>query len=198
MLKLSEKIFHGSLPPGTRPYRAFSFMEVVMGVTILSLTAGVVLYALNQLNYQASVNRLYTAAQTLAQNQIDLLLTKGPFDPLATPPAYPSPNILGNDTTNLAGGATYTYYSDPTTPDTLYSTERPVSIYRDPMSPTNKIVEGTIQTKIKNTPHTVTTVINGVSTTSNLFLRQATVTVNYTFRRRSYNIVMETMRTPDQ
>lgn len=175
----------------------FSFVEVVMGITVLALTAGVVLYGLNQLNYQASVNRLYTAAQTLAQNQIDLILTKGPFDPAASPAAYPTPNILGNDTSDLAGGATYTYYSDPTTPDALYTSERPVTIYRDPMN-TNNIVQGTIQTKVKNTPHTVTTVIGGVSTVHNLFLRKATVTVAYTFRRRSYAVVMDTMRTPDQ
>lgn len=172
-----------------------------MGLMVLALTGGVVLYGLNQLNYYASVNRLYTTAQTLAQNQIDQVLTKGPFDPLTSPPSYPTPNILGNDATDLAGGATYTYYTDPTQPNTLYSAPRQVTIYKDPMdanSATNKVVQGTIKTTVKNTPHAVTTVVGGVSTTSSLFLRQITVTVAYTFRRRDYAVVMDTMRTPDQ
>lgn len=177
----------------------FTFVEVLIGLVILGLLGGTVLYGLNQLNYYGAVNRLYTAAQTLAQNQIDLLLTKGPFDPAASPPMYPSPNILGEDAT-LAGGATYTYYSDPTTPNTLYSSPRMVTIYRDPMNTnnaTNRIVQGTIETRVKSTPHTVSVTSGGVTTTPSLNLRQVTVTVNYTFRRRPYSVVMDTMRTPD-
>jgi hypothetical protein len=135
----------------------------------------------------------------LAQNQIDLVLTKGPFDPAASPPMYPSPNILGEDAA-LAGDAIYTYYSDPTTPDTLYSSARMVTIYRDPMNTnagSNQIVQGTIETKVKSTPHTVSVTTAGATTTPNLNLRQVTVTVNYTFRRRPYSVVMDTMRTPD-
>jgi prepilin-type N-terminal cleavage/methylation domain-containing protein len=181
------------------PRAGFTFVEVLIALVLLALLGGGVLFGLNQLNYYGAVNRLYTAAQTLAQNQIDLVLTKGPFDPAASPPMYPTPNILGEDAA-LAGGATYTYYSDPTTPDTLYSTPRMVTIYRDPMntnSASSQIVQGTIQTKVKSTPHTVTVTSGGVTTTPSLNLRQVTVTVNYEFRRRSYSVVMDTMRTAD-
>jgi len=179
----------------------FTFTEVLMGISILGLIAGAALYGLNQLNYFATVNRLYTAAQTLAQNQIDLLLTKGPYDPATS--KYPSPNILGTT-------GTYNYYSgaNASTINVVSSTATPsptgspsVTIYKDPMntnSATNKIVTGSIFTSVKDTGATVPVTSGGVTTSKNLLLRQATVTVSYTFRRRNYTVVMDTMRTADQ
>ena len=180
---------------------AFTFTEVLMGISILGLTAGAVLYGLNQLNHYASVNRLYTAAQTLAQNQIDLILTKGPYDPASS--KYPTPNILGTT-------GTYNYYTDPTTGTitTVSATSTPsptaspaITIYKDPMNTnnaTNKVVTGTIFTSVKDTGATVPVTVGGVTTTKNLYLRQATVTVSYRFRNRNYSVVMDTMRTADQ
>jgi type II secretory pathway pseudopilin PulG len=191
----------GASPPRKLLRAAFTFTEVLMGISILGLTAGAVLYGLNQLNYYASVNRLYTAAQTLAQNQIDLILTKGPFDPASG--KYPSPNILGTT-------SPYNYYTDPTTGaiTVAATTATPsptglpaVTIYKDPMntnSATNKVVTGTIFTSVKDTGVTVPVTTGGSTTTKNLYLKQATVTVSYVFRRRTYNVVMETMRTADQ
>jgi prepilin-type N-terminal cleavage/methylation domain-containing protein len=88
---------------------AFTLTEVLVASTILALIAASVIWGLNQLNYYASVSRLYTAAQTLAQNQIDLILTKAPFNPATS--QYPTPNVLQIGT----------YYSDPTTPNTRMS-----------------------------------------------------------------------------
>jgi len=155
---------------------AFSLVEVMIACTILALIAGSVIWGLNQLNYYASVSRLYTAAQTLAQNQIDIILTRAPFNPATS--QYPNPNVLQIGT----------YYSDPTTPNTLYTTERPVAIYTDP-SNGNQIVTGSIKTVVQDTGVT----INGNS----LNLRQATVTVSYTFRNKTFTVKMDTMRTSD-
>jgi type II secretory pathway pseudopilin PulG len=156
--------------------RAFTIVEVMAGVSIMGLVVGVVLFSLNQLNYYASVNRLYTAAQTLAQNQIDLILTKAPYNPATS--QYPTPNVL----------QTGTYYSDPSTPNTLYGAARNVPIFTDP-STSNQIVVGTIKT-------TVTAPSISISGTS-LNLLQATVTVSYTFRGKTFNVKMDTMRTSD-
>ena len=68
--------------------------ELLVGVAIFGLVATSILWGLNQLNAYATASRLYTEAQTLAQNQIDLLLTRGPFNPQLSPPDYPTPNIL--------------------------------------------------------------------------------------------------------
>jgi prepilin-type N-terminal cleavage/methylation domain-containing protein len=156
--------------------RGFTLVEALAGISILGLVVGTVIFGLSQLNYYASVNRLYTAAQTLAQNQIDLILSKGPFNPALN--QSPTPNVL----------QTGTYYSDPTTPDTLYGEPRNVPIYTDPHD-NQQVVVGTIATQITDPGISV----NGVS----LNLRQATVTVTYTFRNQTFTVKMDTMRTSD-
>lgn len=169
----------------------FTFVEVVVGITLLSLGAGTVLFGLNQLNYFASVNRLYTAAQTLAQNQIDILLTMGPYDPSQS--KYPLPSYCGtSSSTNNILRTDVPYYWDPTVATgscPMSTTVKNVPIYIDPMN-SNQVVTGTVLTTVKDTGVTV----GGTS----LDLRQATVKVSYTFRRRSYDVVMDTMRTSDK
>jgi prepilin-type N-terminal cleavage/methylation domain-containing protein len=167
-----------------RPRKGFTFVEVVVSVVILSLVAGSIIWGLNQLNYYASVSRLYTAAQTLAQNQIDLILTKAPFDPVNG--FYPTPNWLRTDTK---------YYTvvDPlaTLPNpTQTTTSTSVPLYVDPSNSANKPVMATIETVVKNSG----ALLNGVT---DLNVYQATVTVKYTFRRRNYTVQMDTMRTTD-
>jgi prepilin-type N-terminal cleavage/methylation domain-containing protein len=168
----------------------FTFTELLIGLTIIALVGSTVLFGLNRLNTFASVNRLYTVAQTLAQNQIDLILTKGPFDPAQN--KYPRLN--GTDpTSNILRTDVTTYYSNPSTPTQLYTAppNPPVELYKDPMN-NNAIVTGNIATSIKTTPFTAG------SKNNNLNVRQASVTVSYTFRSKPYSITMNTMRTPDQ
>ncbi len=130
----------------------FTFTEVLIGLTVIALVGSAVLFGLNRLNTFASVNRLYTVAQTLAQNQIDLILTKGPFDPSQN--KYPLLN--GTDpTSNILRTDVATYYSNPSTPTKLYTSppNPPVALYKDPMN-NNAIVTGNIATSIKTTPFT--------------------------------------------
>lgn len=157
----------------------FTLVEVLAGVSILGLVAGVVIFGLSQLNYFASVNRLYTAAQTLAQNQIDLVLTKAPYNPVLG--QYPTPNVLQSGT----------YYSDPSTPNTLYGGTRnvPIYYYNNTSGTQVNVVMGTIAT-------TITEPVVPVGGT-NLYLKQATVTVTYTFRNKTFSVKMDTMRISD-
>src|SRR5205807_495338 len=76
--------------------QAFTLVEVLAAATILGLVAAIVIFGLSQLNYFATVSRLYTSAQILAQNQIDLILTKTPYNPSLN--QYPSPNVLQTGT----------------------------------------------------------------------------------------------------
>lgn len=148
-------------------------------MVILGLMAGSVIWALTQLNSFATSSRLYTAAETLAQNQIDQILTKGPFNPQLVPPQYPTPNVLQSGT----------YYSDPGTPNTLYSTPRSTPLYTDP-STNSAVVNATIATTISDPGFT--------QGGTGLNVWQAVVTVSYTFRRTTYNVAMNMMRTADQ
>jgi type II secretory pathway pseudopilin PulG len=194
MLSLSQKSVREDFARSRARSRfGFTFIEVVMGITVLTLTAGVVLYGLNQLNYQASVNRLYTAAQTLAQNQIDLILTMGPYDPATD--KYPLPAHCGvsSSTNTILRTDVTKYYWDPAPAANvcpMSTAEKKITIYKDPMN-NNKIVEGTIETTVKTTPFVDTT-------GATLDVRQATVKVIYTFRRRNYTVAMDTMRTSDK
>ena len=94
---------------------------------------------------------------------------------------YPTPNVL----------QTGTYYSDPSTPDTLYASPRnvPVYYYSNGGSQVN-VVMGTIAT-------TITDITNVSISGTPLTLRQAVVTVTYTFRNKQFTINMNTMRTSD-
>ena len=178
---------------------AFTLVEILAGITVLGTVAGSVLYGLTQLNGFATVNRLYTAAQILAQNQIDLILTMGPYDPTPGQDKYPAPATCGDATaTNTILRTDGPYWYDPTIAASncpIFTSERKVPLYQDPMAPSSAAtVECTIKTTVTNTGAAV--LVNGVATS--LDLRRATVEVGYRFRNRDYKVVMETMRTSDQ
>ena len=128
----------------------------------------------NSLNAYAVSSRLYSEAQTAAQNQIDLILSKEPFDPVNN--KIPTVLTLGDTTTQN------------------------VFVYRDPAKDPgatgngNVVVTGTMKTTITDTGATMT--FAGV--TKNLNTYRATVTVTYTYRGKTYNVAMDTMRTGDQ
>ena len=83
----------------------------------------------NSLNTYAVSSRLYSEAQTAAQNQIDLILSKEPFDP-----------VNSKIPTVLTVGMT-------TTPN--------VFVYKDPVSG-NTVVTGKMETTITDTGATMT------------------------------------------
>ena len=129
----------------------------------------------NSLNSYAISSRLYSEAQTAAQNQIDLILSKEPFDPTKNK----VPAVLGGQV--LACNAATTI----TTPN--------VFIYKDPVNG-NVVVSGTMTTTITNPCSTMT--FAGATTDLNAW--RATVTVSYTYRNTNYIVSMDTMRTADQ
>jgi hypothetical protein len=149
--------------------------EVVMALAVVGTMGGGCYVGLNQLNAYAVSSRLYSEAQTCAQNQIDLILSKGPFDPLNSK----VPAVLGGQV--LASGASTTV----TTPN--------VFIYQDPVNG-KVVVTGTMTTTITNPGSTMTF----AGTTTNLNVYRATVRVSYTFRGTNYSVSMDTMRTADQ
>jgi hypothetical protein len=83
----------------------------------------------NSINAYAVSSRLYSEAQTCAQNQIDLILSKEPFDPASNK----IPSVLALGTT--------------TTPN--------VFVYQDPVSG-NVVVSGTMTTTVTDTSSTMT------------------------------------------
>lgn len=104
----------------------------------------------NSLNTYAVSSRLYSEAQAAAQNQIDQILSKGPFDPVRNK----IPAILTVGTT--------------TTPN--------VFVYQDPVT-NNAVVTGTMTTTITDTGTTMN--YAGSNTNLNLYRATVTVSYTY-------------------
>ena len=155
-------------------------MEIFVALSVLGTISAGVYVGFNEVNAYSVSSRLYSEAQAVAQNQIDIILSKGPFNVTSTPYRVPPELALMTE----PNGAPKTTVK----PD--------VFVYRDPVSG-KVIVTGTMTTTITNVPVQQTYPISP-PVTSPLNVRRATVTVSYTFRNKPYNVVLETMRTADQ
>lgn len=147
----------------------FTLVEIVIALGVLGVMTGGSYIGFNSINAYAVSSRLYSEAQAVAQNQIDLILSKGPFNVTSTPNKVPSVLTLGT------------------------TTQSNVFVYNDPVSG-QVVVSGTMTTKIEDPGLTQTY----MGSTKSLNMRKATVTVNYTFRNRDYAVTMHTLRTADQ
>lgn len=125
-------------------------MEVVMALAVIGTMGAGAYVGFNSLNTYAISSRLYSEAQTAAQNQIDLILSKEPFDP--TKNKIPSVLTLGTTTT----------------PN--------VFVYTDPVSG-NVIVTGTMDTVVTDTGSTMT--FAGSTTALNVYRATVKVKYSY-------------------
>ncbi|MEY2545339.1 MAG: hypothetical protein QOG48_456 [Verrucomicrobiota bacterium] len=150
----------------------FTLMEIVLALAVLGTMSAGCYVGFNTVNTYSISSRLYSEAQAVAQNQIDLILSKGPFDPANGK----IPAVLALDSTRG---------NQPlVTPN--------VFVYRDPITG-NVAVSGTMTTSITDAGYTMTY----AGATSNLNVRRATVTVSYTFRNTNYAVSINTLRTAD-
>jgi hypothetical protein len=183
------------------------------------MAAGVYL-GFNSINTYAVTSRLYSEAQTAAQNQIDLVLSREPFD--CSPsgayisgtfnPALKKVPVELMTTAELdilaASGVTFPTAPPAATPAVTNSyypyypyyrtaNGQPISrqafIYQDPVSG-KVVVTGTLTTTSVDTGMTMTF----AGATNSLNVRRVTSTVNYSFRNKDYNVAMDTLRTADQ
>ena len=155
---------------------AFTLAEVTMALAVIGTMGAGCYVGFNSLNQYAVSSRLYSEAQTAAQKQIDLVLSKEPFDPTRSK----VPAVLGGIV--LAANQTTTV----TTPN--------VFVYKDPVN-NNVVVSGTMTTTITNPGSSMTF---PAGTTTDLNTWRTTVTVSYTYRNTNYSVKMDTMRTADQ
>jgi prepilin-type N-terminal cleavage/methylation domain-containing protein len=198
---------------------AFTLVETVIALAVLGVMASGVYIGFNAINAYAVSSRLYSEAQTAAQNQVDLILSKEPFDIVAAkisgsfdPTLNKVPAELMT-TTELDALATsgvtfptaaptatpaatstyfpyYPYYRDGSNPNVL---KKQAFIYQDPVNG-NVVVTGTLSTTVTD----ATIASSFVNANTDLNVRKANVTVTYTFRGRNYTVSMDTLRTADQ
>lgn len=201
-----------------RRHAGFTLVEIVISLAVLGTMAAGVYTGFNAVNTYAVSSRLYSEAQTAAQNEIDLILSKEPFDIRAA-------NISGtfDPTLNkvplqvmttaeldtlVASGVTFPTAAPSSTPATTSSyypyypyyrsgSGTPVNkqafIYQDPVTGT-VVVTGKMTSTITDAGLTS----NFINAGTSLNTRKANVTVAYNFRGRSYSVSMDTLRTADQ
>ncbi len=157
-------------PFPSRGQSAFLLAEVMVAVAIFGITAGVSLLALNQMNNRAFVARCQTGASTVAQNQIDLILSNMPFNPQKG--QVPPELELGTKSTGTADDPTVPIYTDPVTQEV--------------------VVKGWMTTSVDDLQKIHPT------TGTRLYLYRGTVSVYYRFKGRVYPpVVMSTIRSSD-
>jgi hypothetical protein len=188
----------------------------VIALAVLGTMASGVYIGFNAVNTYAVSSRLYSEAQTAVQNQIDLVLSKSPFDINAaniTGTFDPAANKIPVElmTTAELDAVAATGVTFPTaaptpvpTSDSYYpyypyyraGTGAPIKkqafIYRDPVTGT-VLVTGELTSTVTDTVMTMSFI-----NTTNLNTRKANVAVTYTFRGRDYTVTMDTLRTADQ
>jgi prepilin-type N-terminal cleavage/methylation domain-containing protein len=178
---------------------AFSLSEILVALAVLGTMSSGAYLGFNAINAYSVSSRLYSEAQAVAQNQIDIILSKGPFNITSTPHRIPLELMTNAELSALSPALSTTV---PSTSNPYFPYYRPggttgltkeAFIYTDPV--TNQVlVRGTLNSLI--TPVDLSMAYAG--TTSNLNLRRATVQVTYQWRNRTYNVFMETIRTADQ
>ncbi|MDQ6764819.1 MAG: prepilin-type N-terminal cleavage/methylation domain-containing protein [Verrucomicrobiota bacterium] len=206
---------------------AFTLIEIVIALAVIGVMSAGCYIGFNAVNTYAVSSRLYSEAQTAAQNQIDLILSKEPFDIKA---AYISGSFdptlskipielmtTGELDALAASGVTFPTAAPTATPAVTSSyypyypyyrtgTGQPALkqafIYQDPV--TGKVlVTGALTSTITDSGMSMNFINN-----TNLNTRKANVTVTYDFRkttdasgnptRGNYTLSMDTLRTADQ
>ena len=198
MLSLSRQVRpHPCLQRASHVRAGFTLVEIVIALAVLGTMAAGCYIGFSSITNYAVSSRLYSEAQTAAQNQIDLILSREPFDVMVTPTRIPLELMTSAELAalNPALGS-----STPATTSSYYPyylssglLARDAFIYTDPVTG-NIIVKGIVTTQVTDTGATETL----EATTMGLNIRRATVTVSYTFRNTNYTVVMDTMRTADR
>jgi prepilin-type N-terminal cleavage/methylation domain-containing protein len=223
MLSLSRQSrAHRCFPRLAKTRTGFSLVEIVIALAVLGTMAAGVYIGFNNITGYAASSRLFSEAQIAAQNQIDLILSKGPFDS-STSGAYisgsfdPALNKIPIELMTVAeldalaaSGVTFPT-SPPSAPPATTNAYYPyypyyrngsnpnvirkqAFIYRDPVTGLD-IVKGVLSSTITDTGMTM----NFISATAtNLNTRKAIVSVTYGFRGKNYTVSMGTLRAGDQ
>jgi prepilin-type N-terminal cleavage/methylation domain-containing protein len=182
-----------------RARAGFTLSEAVIALAVLGTMSGGAYIGFNAINAYSASSRLFSEAQAVAQHQIDIILSKGPFNITSTPHRVPLELMTDAELTALSPALSTT---PPATTNKYFPYYRPTGttgltkeafIYTDPTTG-QVLVRGVLNSKI--TPIDLSMTYAGV--TSSLNLRRATVDVKYDWRNKPYTVVMETIRTADQ
>jgi type II secretory pathway pseudopilin PulG len=80
--------------------RAFTLTEILITSGIIIIVGATATFALTLINKYAISARVQASAQSIVMNQIDQILTRGPYVPTNTPPDVPAILKTGTTVTN--------------------------------------------------------------------------------------------------
>ena len=143
-----------------------------MAIGIFGIYAAVAITAMLRMNNNAALSRLRTGASTVAQNQIDLILSDSPFNPKYG--QIPPELTVGTTNNGTALAPTIPVYTDPTSGSKLL---------------------GWMITVIADNGATLSGGSNNAGAA--LYIYRATVTVSYIYRNKTYSVTMSTLRASD-
>ena len=215
MLSLSRKFSADwCIPRAAHIRNAFTLVEVLVALVMLGVMSGGTYIGFNAINTYAVSSRLYSEAQAVAQNHIDMILSRGPFNITSVPNRVPVELMTIAELDTLA--ATVPFPTEPpSAPVANYpaayrpyypyyrTTNGPLKkegfIYTDPVNG-KVIVRGTLQCNVTtiNDSAGAPLAMTYAGTTTNLNVRQAVVRVTYSFRNHDYVVVLNTIRAADQ
>jgi len=92
---------------------AFTLAEVIIAIGLFGITAAAAIAGLIRMNTNAALCRLQTGASTVAQNQIDLILSDSPFNPQYN--QIPPELTIGTTSQGSSANPTIAVYTDPVT-----------------------------------------------------------------------------------
>jgi prepilin-type N-terminal cleavage/methylation domain-containing protein len=189
--------------------KAFSLLEVMIALSVIATASAGSYVGFSSANTLSVTARLYSEAQAAAQHQIDLALSKSPFDTVA---AYRSGtfdqtqnkvpiqlmttaelNALSPQPLTVPppkSNKYYPYYRDTSVAGAPLARE--AFIYQDPVTG-EVIVTGTLRSVVTDTSSSMSFI-----SVAALNVRKVNVTVSYLFRAQPYAFAMDTLRTADQ
>lgn len=145
----------------------FTLIEAAIAIALIAITMTAFVMTMSRVNESASIARNSTGAAAVVQNQIDLILSDGPFNPQKTnsdgTAQIPPELTVGTHVTNN------------------------VPIYREPT--TGIVVSGTLTTTVVD----MSTALAGITMPT----YRADVTVTYNYRSKNYTLTRSTLRSSD-
>ncbi|MGZ5020951.1 MAG: type II secretion system protein [Chthoniobacterales bacterium] len=167
----------------------FTFAEILVAISVIGIGIATTVAALTQTNWLASNSRNATGAYTMLVNEVDLFQSMSPFNPqrknqdgsaqIPKDSAHGSFPLYDMTTT---GGTPRQLSIDGTTWNV------PVYEYKDANNNIVVVVNGQMT-------ETVTDLSSATPALPNTY--QATFTLTYTFRNRTYSYSISTVRTSD-
>ena len=184
-----------------------------MALVMLGVMSGGAYIGFNAVNTYAVSSRLYSEAQAVAQNHVDMILSRGPFNITSTPNRVPVELMTIAELDTLAATVPFPN-TPPTAPPASTSAYYPYYpyyrasggpllkegfIYTDPVN-NNVVVRGTLQCDVTTINDSAGNplAMTYAGVTSKLNVRQARVKVTYSFRNHDYIVVLNTIRAADQ